>query len=346
MFRIGYPYRTAACVTGNRPLMARRLSKAVFLVPACLSMAMGSPGAVGAELKRSTFVYKTVGDVEIHADVHRPDRSDKRPVIAWFHGGALMMGSRQGVPRQLQELSQREGYVLVSFDYRLAPEVKIPQIIDDVRDGLDWVRRSGPELFGADPDRLVVAGASAGGYLTMMSGIAVDPPPTALVAYWGFGDVDGKWTTEPNEHYRKRMPLVSEDDAWAAVGKEVVTHTDKTNGRARGNFFIYLKQNGLWAKVASGFDPNTEPEKLAPLCPIKNLSPEYPPILMLHGTADKDVPCEQSVEMARALERLGRPHELITIENGGHSLWGGDSKLIEQAFARSMEYIREQLSTP
>jgi len=326
--------------------MARRWSKALFLVPACLAMATGSPGTVQAELKRSTVVYKTVSDVEIHADVYRPDGSGKRPVIAWFHGGALMMGSRRGVPRQLQELSQRENYLLVSFDYRLAPEAKIPQIIDDVRDGLNWIRRSGPELFDADPTRLVVAGASAGGYLTMMSGIAVDPPPTALVAYWGFGDVDGEWTTEPNPHYREKMPLVSEEDAWAAVGEKVITGTDKTSGRARGKLFIYLKQNGLWAKVASGFDPDTEPDKLTPLCPIRNLSSKYPPILMLHGTADTDVPYAQSVEMARALERLGRPHELITIENGGHSLWGGDPKLIEQAFARSMEYIHEQLSTP
>ncbi|NQT11508.1 MAG: hypothetical protein HQ582_02085 [Planctomycetes bacterium] len=46
------------------------------------------------------------------------------------------------------------------------------------------------------------------------------------------------------------------------------------------------------------------------------------------------------------LKRLGRPHELITVENGGHSLWGGDPKLIEQAFARSIEYIHEQLSAP
>ena len=320
MFAVRYPHQMAASVAGKRPWIARRLSKALFLVPACLSMAMGLPSAVKAELKRSTFVYKTVGDVEIHADVYRPDDSGNRPVIAWFHGGALMMGSRQGVPRQLQDLSQREGYVLVSFDYRLAPEAKIPEIIDDVRDALTWIRRSGPGLFGADPIR--------------------------LVAYWGFGDVVGKWTTEPNQHYREKMPLVSEEDAWAAVGEKVITGTDKTNGRARGNLFIYLKQNGLWAKVASGFDPDTEPDKLTPLCPIRNLSPQYPPILMLHGTADKDVPYDQSVEMARALERLGRPHELITVEKGGHSLWGGDPKLIEQAFARSIEFIHEKLSTP
>ncbi len=343
MFIVISSRRPTARTPRKQPFMLRSL-RAVVLVSTCLSVVCCSSSPTAAEFARSTFVYKTVGDIDIHADVYRPDRPGKRPVIAWFHGGALIMGSRQGVPKQLQELSEREAYVLVSFDYRLAPEAKIPQIIDDVREGLNWVRQSGPSLFDADPDKLVVAGASAGGYLTMMSGFAVDPPPTALVAYWGFGDVGGRWTTEPNEHYRKNMAVVSEKDAWAAVGKETLTHTDKTNGRGRSSFFLFLKQNGLWAKVASGFDPDTEPEKFTPLCPIRNLSPQYPPIMMLHGTADKDVPYEQSVNMARALKELGRPHELITIENGGHSLWGGDPELIEQAFARSMEFIRDQLS--
>jgi hypothetical protein len=49
--------------------------------------------------------------------------------------------------------------------------------------------------------------------------------------------------------------------------------------------------------------------------------------------------------MARELERHGVPHEVITIEGGGHSHWGGDRKLIDQAFKRSMDYIREKLTS-
>ena len=50
--------------------------------------------------------------------------------------------------------------------------------------------------------------------------------------------------------------------------------------------------------------------------------------------------------MARELERHGVVHELIIIEGGGHSLWGGDRKSIDQAFKRSVEYIHEQLEQP
>ena len=79
-----------------KPIL-RRCSTALLLAPACLAMTLGTPTVVDAELKRSTFVYKTVGDVEIRADVYRPDVSGKRPVIAWFHGGALITGSRNPI---------------------------------------------------------------------------------------------------------------------------------------------------------------------------------------------------------------------------------------------------------
>jgi dipeptidyl aminopeptidase/acylaminoacyl peptidase len=165
------------------------------------------------------------------------------------------------------------------------------------------------------------------------------------VSYYGFGDVDGKWTTDPNENSLAGT-LVSKEDAWAGVGDKVLTNTDHNSGSGRWEFFVYLKQTGLWAKVVSGFDPATERDKLTPFCPIRNLSPKYPPILMLHGTADQDVPYEKSVEMARELARIDRPHELITLVNGRHGVWGGDPEKVLQAVDRSMEYIAEHLTKP
>lgn len=297
-----------------------------------------------AKFSKREFTYKSVGDLKIRADVYRHEDSQKRPVVVWLHGGALIMGSRTGVPKQLLELAEVERFVVVSLGYRLAPEAKLPEIISDLRDGLKWVRQSGPELFHAEPSRLVVAGASAGGYLALMSGIATDDRPTAIVSYWGFGDVDGDWTTKPSDAYRKGK-LISAEDAWAGVGQRVLTATNQTNGRGRATFFLYLKQTGQWLNAVSGLDPKSDRDRITPFCPVRNVSPNYPPTLFLHGTADQDVPVEQSISMARELERHGVPHEVITIEGGGHSLWGGDRKLIDQAFKRSMDYIREKLTS-
>jgi acetyl esterase/lipase len=317
---------------------------AFFLLFALHSSARRQLCAEGtsAKFSKTTRTFKTVDQLQIRADVYRHEDLTSRPVIVWLHGGALIMGSRGGIPKQLLELSQEHGFVLVSLDYRLAPETKLPEIIADVRDGLKWVRESGPKLFHADPSRLVVAGASAGGYLALMSG-TMKQPPNAIVSYWGFGDVDGDWTTKPSEAYRKGK-LIAKDVAWARVGKRALTSTNQKNGRGRATFFLYLKQTGSWLNAVSGFDPVTDRKKITPYCPNRNVSDEYPPTLFLHGTADNDVPVEQSVLMAQELKRHGVAHEVITIKGGGHSLWGGDRKLIEQAFKRSTEYIREKLT--
>jgi acetyl esterase/lipase len=303
-------------------------------------------GGTGAPaFRKKTYTYKTVGETKIQADVYRADDTKVRPVVVWIHGGALVLGSRTGIPRDLLELCRSEGYVLISIDYRLAPEVKLPAIIDDVRDAFRWIREQGPKLFACDPDRLVVAGGSAGGYLTLMSGLLVKPRPRALVAYWGYGDVDGDWYTKPSDFYRTNVPLVSKEEAYQAVGREVLTNTDgnRPEQQARGKYYHYLRQHGLWTREVTGFDPATERRKLDPYCPVRNVSPDYPPTLLIHGTEDTDVPYALSADMARELARDKVPHELITVRGAGHGLAGGDRKLVEQAQERALAFIRKHL---
>ena len=294
---------------------------------------------------KKTYTFKTVGDTEIMADVYRHSDVKVRPVVVWIHGGALVMRSRTGVPGQLMDLCKSDGFVLVSIDYRLAPEVKLPAIVDDVKDAIAWVRRDGPKLFHCDAIKLVVAGGSAGGYLTMMTGCVVEPRPTALVAYWGYGDVDGDWYAKPSEHYRTTAALVAKDDAYTGVGKVVVIGTEGNTDRqkARSRFYLYLRQNGLWPKEVVGFDPATEHAKFDPYCPIRNIDERYPPILMIHGTLDTDVPYDQSAAMAKELARRNRPHELITVPGAGHGLAGGDKELVADSHAKAATFIRQQL---
>jgi acetyl esterase/lipase len=301
--------------------------------------------ASGPPVVKKTYVYKVVGDCRIEADVYRADDAVVRPGVVWMHGGALILGSRRGVPGRLLDLCRSEGFVLVSIDYRLAPEVRLPEIIDDVQDAWAWTRSEGPRLFQVDPEKLVAAGGSAGGYLTMMTGICVRPRPTALVAYWGYGDVDGPWYTRPSPYYRQAVPLISKEDAYRGMGGNVLTGVEggTPEQKARGLYYRYLRQNGLWTREVTGFDPDTERRKLDPYCPVRNITSEYPPILMIHGTDDNDVPYEQSAAMARELARHHVPHELITVPAAGHGLGGGDQKLVADAHARALAFIEEHL---
>jgi acetyl esterase/lipase len=290
-----------------------------------------------------TWTFKIVGRLQIQADVYRADDTQPRPVLVWLHGGALMTGSRKYIAPDLMELCQAEGLCLVSADYRLAPQAKLPQIIEDVRDLMEWVHEKGPELFHADASRVVVAGGSAGGYLTMMTGI-LKPRPNGLVSYAGYGDVDSSWYATPSEFYRKE-PLVSREDAFRGMTSEVVTEP-AAGLFSRGRLYLYFRQNGLWTKEVTGFDPVTERKELDPYCPVRNITADYPPIIMLHGTDDTDVPCQESLDMAGQLRKHNVRHELFVIPGGDHGLQRGDRTMIDQALARAREFIKEVLGAP
>jgi acetyl esterase/lipase len=294
-------------------------------------------------LVKTTHTYKTVGDLKIQADVYRPDDKTVRPVVVWIHGGALITGNKNGVPKNLLDLCRDEGYALVSIDYRLAPEVKLPEIIADVEDAFAWLRKDGSKLLHVDPTRLVVTGGSAGGYLTLTMGARLKEKPKALVAYWGYGDVDGEWYTKPSEHYRKTVPLIEKDEAYKAVSKTPLTGSEKDfDGKARGRLYLYFRQNGLWTKEVTGFDA-TEKTKLDPYCPVRNVTKDYPPTILVHGTEDTDVPYELSANMAKEFEKHKVPFEFVTVKGAGHGLSGGDKKLVAEAHDKALAFIRAHL---
>jgi len=109
-----------------------------------------------------TYTYKRVGDLEIKANVYRADDDMVRPVVVWIHGGALIMGGREGVNGRIKKMFLDAGYAIVSIDYRLAPETKLPAIIEDIEDAFKWIREKGPELFNIDSGRIAVLDARDG----------------------------------------------------------------------------------------------------------------------------------------------------------------------------------------
>lgn len=289
-----------------------------------------------------TRAYKTIGDHSVHADVYPSNGAGKRPAVVWIHGGALIMGHRQSVPRRVREFCRANNYVLVSIDYRLAPETKLPEIIADLEDAFAWVRNEAAQSYGVDPDRVAVMGGSAGGYLTLTAGYRVKPRPTVLLAYWGYGDLVGDWYSQPSPHARHRTTQMSREQAWAQVSGPPISDARQRDGNG-GAFYQYCRRTGTWPQAVSDWDPHREPTKFHPYMPVRNVTPEYPPTFMIHGTADTDVPHEQSVMMAAELKRHGVEHRLISIQGGEHGLGGGDPDKIATAHAAASEFVRKQL---
>ncbi len=325
---------------GSSFLTRRDFNRATFAGAASLALTKASLAADQPPAKQ-TFVYKTVGQHEIKADVYSGQGEGPRPVVLWIHGGAVISGNREGMLPDFNQRLNQAGYTVVSIDYRLAPETKLPEIFGDVKDACRWIRQQGPKLFNAASDRLVVSGGSAGGFLTLATGFIVEPRPVALVPFWGYGDVSTAWLSRPDPFYSKQ-PAVPEAEARGAVGSEPISYP--VPGNKRGRFYLYCRQNGIWPREVTGYDPDKEPRAFDAFCPIRNVSPKYPPTLFVHGDRDTDVPYEQSVLMAAELKRQGVEHELITIAGGGHGLGGVDRQIVSQTFDRAVEFIKKHLS--
>ena len=233
-----------------------------------------------------TCTYKKVGDLEIKVDVHRLDDNIIRPVLVRIHGGALIMGHREWVGKVYERFLQA-GYAIISTDYRLAPETKLAAIIKDLEDVFVWIREKGSKLFRVDTSKIAVTGDSAGGYLTLTSGFRVKPLPTVLAAFYGYGDLIGDWYSTPSKHHKGE---ITEQEALQHVRGSPIS--DSRGKGDRPAFYRYCRKHGLWPKAVSGWDPFTEAEKFFPYMPVKNITDDYPPTMLIHGTNDTYVPIQ------------------------------------------------------
>jgi acetyl esterase/lipase len=299
-----------------------------------------APPPLANDIRKTTYTYKKVGALEIQADVYRTSDDQVRPVVVYIHGGALMGGGRDPVSNWPSKLVP-EGYTVVSIDYRLAPETKLPELIGDVEDAFRWVRERGPALYHVDPDRLAVLGGSAGGYLTLVSGYRIVPRPKALVALYGYGDLVGPWLSEPSPHPRHNQKKLTREEAEASFLGPPVSNAAQRKGNS--GFYAYCRQQGIWPREISGWDPRTQLERFVPYLPLRNVTPEYPPTLLIHGDADTDVPYEQSVLMDAELQKQHVEHRLITIKGGEHGFAGGDPRAISEANQAVVQFIEQHV---
>jgi acetyl esterase len=114
------------------------------------------------------------------ARVYTPSsaREGRAPGLVWFHGGGFVLGSIESHDGICRALASRSGVIVVSVDYRLAPEHRFPAGVDDAIAATRWVLENGASL-GIDPARVAVGGDSAGGNFAALVALALRGGPRA-----------------------------------------------------------------------------------------------------------------------------------------------------------------------
>lgn len=255
-------------------------------------------------------VYVTTGSWEGRLDVyHRSDADAPLPTLVWIHGGSSTGGSKDGAIFSLLPYLE-QGWNVVNVEHRLAGVTLAPAALQNVHCALRWVRENATE-FGFDDARIVISGASSGGWFAVAAAMAPKPegldelcpgpnrPPVAAVVNWY-----GNWDLAD------------------------VLEGPNAKGYASG-----------WVRGLP--DPMGVAESLSPL-PIRE--GQAPPVISVHGDADAVVPYSQSIRLHEALEAAGIPQVLVTIPGGRH---GGFTRSENQsAFEAIWTFLEQQGNAP
>jgi acetyl esterase len=217
-------------------------------------------------------------------DYYKPKGAGPHPAVVIVHGGGFVGGtSRNGSEAYVADFVTPAGYAAFSVNYRLAPGATFADMVADVQRSIRFVRHNAAK-YDVDPEKMVLVGGSAGGYLSNMVGLS---PYTQ-----GTGDAVDR-----------------ESDKLAAV---VTLYGICCLNEWPSAEFV---KNGLYGDL-----PPTAATALA-ASPISQVRADAPPFLLIHGDTDESVPFAQSMQLAHALARAGVRVELIPIPLGRHGTY-------------------------
>lgn len=122
------------------------------------------PRAAGPEVARVENRRIPGPESDIPVRMYTPAGAGPFPILVWFHGGGWVVGDLDMADPTARHLSVGAGCIVISVDYRLAPETKFPGPADDCYAATQWAAQHAVQING-DPERIAVGGDSAGGNL-------------------------------------------------------------------------------------------------------------------------------------------------------------------------------------
>jgi acetyl esterase/lipase len=252
--------------------------------------------------------YARIGAQVLKLDLHRPQAANP-PLVVYVHGGAWRSGSKSDVP--IAKLLDH-GFAIASVDYRLSTEAHFPAQIHDIKAAIRFLRAKA-ELFRIDTKRIAIIGSSAGGHLAALVGVTN-----------GSRELEGKI----GDHLDESSDVHCIVSLFGASNLQTILSQSTEFG---------LKMRVSALQLLLGGQPTEKPGLAKLASPVAHIDKNDPPLLLIHGDADPQMPPEQSQEFARAYEVAGLTVKFITLPGSKH---GGPEFYDTERTAIVAEFIK------
>jgi acetyl esterase/lipase len=297
--------------------MRQNTSSSLASIVALTLLLAAAPGHAQPARKTADIEYARAGDLSLKLDLYQPAR-DGAPLLVWLHGGAWERGSKSPMP--LERLVER-GFAIASVDFRPASVAPFPAQVHDIKAALRFLRSQADRL-GYEATRIGILGASSGGHLAALVGTTN-----------GRRDLEG----DLGEHRD------TSSDVQAIVS--YFGASDLTTILAQSTpFGLGIRTPALKAFLGALPEENEAVAKLA--SPVFQVDSSDPPLLLLHGDQDPQMPINQSHELEGAYEKLGLDVGLIVVHGAAH---GGnafyDAERIERVATFLNASLRRELTS-
>lgn len=273
-------------------------------------------------------------ETAIKATFHYAHNKRKDTSILYLHGGGLVYGNKDDLPKEYIQLFLEAGYDVIMLDYLLAPESPLEEIITNVEMAINQFTNHVYKKIGLTTPRYILFGRSAGSYLALLAAKRNNiMQPSGLIIFYGYYSLKEAFCSTPSSHFLN-MPRIPQSLISAIIGNKPLT-----NGpiQKRYALYIYARQTGYWLSLIA---PQIDSSSLSMYSlnddDLKNL----PPTFLAASTTDYDVP----FKMSKIMSEIIPSSHLHPVQDSDHD-FDRDPKIpqAKEAYLSLISWLKENL---